>query len=241
VSYEDYLFELRHYVHYYQTQEKVDFNGESGKQQLTDFRKRALDTVVNYAYIKELAQQHNISVGDQEVNDVIALLRDQNRLGSNDQVFADVLKEYWGWSVPDFKRELKQQILAQKVVAALDTDTQGRAKTALARVKAGEDFATLAQQLSDDKGTAANGGQYGFDIDKSTRDLPPQVIDELFKLQVGQTSGLISTSTGLEILKLDSVNGTKVRASHIVLNFKSIDQYLAPIRAKEKPTTFIHP
>src|SRR5688572_10428868 len=48
VAYENYLFELRHYIHYYQTQQKVDFSSESGKQQLAEFRKRAMDRVVDY-------------------------------------------------------------------------------------------------------------------------------------------------------------------------------------------------
>src|SRR5690349_4509541 len=59
VSYENYLFELRHYIHYYQTQQKIDFTSTSGKQQLDDFRKKALQIVVNEAYVKQLAEQNH--------------------------------------------------------------------------------------------------------------------------------------------------------------------------------------
>lgn len=241
VTYENYLFELRHYMHYYQTQQKVDFDSESGKQQLQDFRSRALSRVVDNAYIKQLAEEHKVSVSNQELDAAIALVREQNRLGSNDQVFADVLKEFWGWSVDDFKRELKQQMLAQKVVSTLDLDTHKRATEAYDRLQKGEDFAALAKQLSDDAATKENGGSYGIEIDKSDRDLAPQVIDALFKLKPGQTSGIINTGTSLEILKVNEVSGDKVRASHIMFTFKPIDTYVNPLKEKEKPRTFIRP
>lgn len=241
VAYENYLFELRHYTHYYQTQQRVDFGSESGRAQLAEFRKRAMNRVIDYAYAKDVAKEHNISVSQRELNDAISLVRNQNRLGSNDQVFEDVLKEFWGWSVGDFKRELKQQLLSQKVVSTLDTDAHARASQAAQRLQAGEDFAAVAKGLSDDAITRDGGGNYGFVIGQSDRNLPPQVIDALFKLNVGQTSGVINTGTGLEILKLNQKEGNKVQASHIVVNFKSLDTYVKPLRDKDKPKQFIRP
>lgn len=239
VAYENYLFELRHYIHYYQTQQRVDFNSESGRQQLAEFRKRAMERVIDNAYVKQLAKQHNVSVTDQELEDAIRLVRNQNRLGSNDQVFEDVLKEFWGWSVSDFKRELKQQMLAQKVMATLDTDTQAQAKGVYERLQQGEDFAALAKEFSDDVATREAGGDYGFTISQSDRDLPPQVIDALFRLKPGETSSILNTGAGLEIIRLKEMDGSKVRAAHIVFAFKPISDYINPIKEKEKPRLFI--
>lgn len=239
VAYENYLFELRHYIHYYQTQQNVDFSSDSGKQQLAEFRKRAMDRVVNYAYIKELAAEKHVSVSDRELDDAIQLVRSQNRLGSNDQVFEDVLREFWGWSVADFKRELKQQMLAQKVVSTMDTEAHARANEAHRRLLNGEDFAAVAKQYSTDPATRDNGGDYGYDIGMSDRNLSPQVIDALFKMNVGETSKVINTGNGLEILKLKFKDETKVQAAHIVIAFKPAETYLGPLKAKEKPRIFI--
>ena len=105
VSYENYLFELRHYLHYYETQLKRDFNADSGnKQQLDDYKKRSLDKVVNDALIKQVAKQKGIMVSDAEVDEQIELARAQNRLGGSNRVFEDVIREYYGWSLNDFKR-----------------------------------------------------------------------------------------------------------------------------------------
>lgn len=239
VAYENYLFELRHYVHYYQTQQRVDFDSDSGKQQLAEFRKRAMKRVIDYAYVKELAKKHNIAVSDRELEDAITLVRNQNRLGSSDQVFEDVLKEFWGWSASDFKRELKQQMLAQKVVTTLDTETRTKATEARDRIGRGEDFAGIAKLYSTDLASKDNGGDYGFQISQSDRNLPPQVIDALFRMNPGDVSPVVNTGTTLEIVKLREKDGTKVQASHITFTLRSIDSYVQPIREKAKPKTFI--
>jgi hypothetical protein len=241
VSYENYLFELRHYIHYYETQQKIDFNSESGRQQLETFRKAALEGVINDAYTKQLAEEHKINVTEQELNAEINLLRNQNRLGSSDEVFEDVLHEFWGWSIDDFKRELRSQMLAQKVVSALDADAHNRAQSVLGRVQAGEDFGGLAKLISDDPTTKDSGGDYGVAITRTNRDLSPQVVDALFKLQPGQVSALVETPLGIEILKVREVDGDSVRASHILFKFKDLQTYVGPLKEKHKPRTFIQP
>ena len=239
VAYENYLFELRHYMHYYETQQKVTFTTESGKKQLETYKKSALQQVTDDAYVKQLASKNHVSVSNKEVDAEVALVRSQNRLGSSDQAFANVLSEFWGWSISDFKRELKQQLLAQKVVAKLDIGTQARANAALAQLTGGTDFATLAAQVSDDTSTKGNGGQYGILISQSNRDLAPQAVAELFKLKPGQISPIIDTGYSLEIDKLLEVSGDKVSAAHIVFNFQPISAYINPLKTTEKPHTYL--
>ncbi len=239
VAYENYLFEVRRYAHYYQTQQDVDFTTKAGKSQLEDFQKRAYESVIDDAYIKQLAKDHNVSVSRADVNAQITLLRSQNRLGGSDQVFQDVLKEFWGWSVDDFRRELAKQLLAQKVVSKLDTDAHARANTYETQLKGGTDFAALAKQSSDDVSTKANGGEYGIVIEKNNRDIQPKVLESLYKLQPGQVSEIIETPTGLEIVKVIENNNGKLRAAHIVVTFKPINTYLDPLKAQKKPKHLI--
>lgn len=240
ISYESYLFEIRHYIHYYQTQQQVNFSSQSGKQQLDQFRKQAMTEVIDDTYINQLAQQNHVTVTDEQLNNEITLLQQQNRLGSNNKVFAAVLKDFWGWSVNDFKRELKQQMLAQAVVSKLDVQAHQKAQSILTQLQSGGDFATLAKEYSNDPSTSANGGAYGFAIDRSNRDVAPQVVNALFALQVGRVSNIIDTGTGLEIVKVNSVSGSEVQASHIFIAFNSVDTYINPLKAKEKPHIYIH-
>ncbi len=242
VSYESYLFELRHLTHYYETQQEIDFSTDNGKTQLTAFKKRAMQQVIDDAYVKQLARDNDVSVSGSEVDDAVALLRSQNRLGNSDEEFADVLKEFWGWSADDFRRALTQQILTQKVVAKLDTATAERAAMAEVQLKAGvsgADFAKVAAAASDDQMTKSSGGVYPFQIDRSNRDLAPKVIDELFKLQPGQTSGVIDTGYSLEIVKLTENKAGKLRAAHISFVYKGIGEFLKPLQEKSPPGRYI--
>jgi foldase protein PrsA len=240
VAYENYLFELRHYKHYYETQQKLNFNDAAGKQQLEAFEKQAKQKVIDDALVRQLAKENSVSVSDKEVNDQITLVRKQNRLGENDKVFEDVLKDYWGWSVGDFKRSLRQQMLAQRLVTKLDTDTQNRANQAFAELQAGADFAATAKKYSDETSTKENGGEFGFAVDRTNRDLTAQTVDGLFKLQPGQISGILNTGYTLEIVKNIETQGDRIRGAHIVFNFKDINTYLDPIKEKQKTTSYIH-
>lgn len=238
VEYENYLFELRHYIHYYQNQLDRNFEGDD-RQQLIDRRQQALSDVINQAYVKKLAKQNKVAVSNKEVDARINVVRDQNRLGNNNKVLSDVLRNYWGWSISDFKRSLKQQILAEKVVAKLDTATRGRADSALAQAKAGGDFAALARQLSDDESTKANGGDFGGPISKTNPNIPPQITEALFSLKAGEVSGIINTGQTLEILKVNQNDGTNVTAQRISFNLKDISEFIEPLKKKEPAKTYV--
>lgn len=239
VSYESYLFELRHTIHYYESQQHEDFGSKSGKQHLAVLKRQALDHVINDAYTKQLAKQQKVSISMAEVNDQVALVRSQNRLGSNDQVFRSVLSEFWGWTVRDFERELRQQLLTQKVTAKLNTSAEQKAQSALRSLGSGTDFATLAKQVSEDQSTKANGGDYGISIDQSNRDIAPQVSSALFKLQTGKYSDVINAGYGLEIVKVTAIEADKVRGAHITFNFEPIGTYIKPLSDKNPPSRYI--
>ncbi|PIZ62050.1 hypothetical protein COY17_03070 [Candidatus Saccharibacteria bacterium CG_4_10_14_0_2_um_filter_52_9] len=239
VSYESYLFELRRNMHYYQTQQQTNFSTKDGKAQLKRLKQQAMNQVVQDAYIKQLANQSGVSVSDQAVSNQLTLVRTQNRLGSNDRVFREVLNEFWGWRETDFKRELKQQLLQQAVVARLDTGTAKLASDTLTQLKGGADFAALAAQLSDDPLTKGSGGQYPAPVIPGTREIPPATTAALFKLKPGQLSGVINSGYSLDIAKVIDTTGSSLHAAHIQFNLKDITTYVKPLQAKQPGHQYI--
>jgi hypothetical protein len=233
VSYESYLFELRRNIHYYQSQQYANFSTPAGKAQLAHLKQQAMAQVVEDAYIKQLASKNHVTVSEHAVDDELALVRSENRLGSSNAVFDDVLDQFWGWNETDFKRELQQQLLQQAVVAKLDDGTNLLASSVLTQLQKGVTFSTLATQYSQDPTTKANGGQYANSITRSDQSLAPQVVAELYQLKAGQISPIINTGYTLEIVKVLSANSSSLTAAHIEFIFNGITTYTNPLRASE--------
>lgn len=243
VAYENYLFELRHYMHYYERQQKLSFESESGVLQLASYKQRALDKVIDDSLIKKAAAERGIEVTDAELDAQIELARQQNRLGSSDQVFEDVLKEYWGWTVRDYRRSLRTEMLSQELAVAVDQESAVAAADIKARLASGADFAALAAEISADTNTKAQGGELGV-VEKSDRSLSPQTIDALFKLQTGQVSEPVvvpyGTGFAYEIIKNLETQGDKIRAAHIIIPIKDIGEFLNDRKEQNPVRQYIH-
>jgi len=78
--------------------------------------------------------------------------------------------------------------------------TKKEAEAIRERLEAGEDFATLAQELSIDEATKENGGDMGW-MAFDERDIPFSTV--AFQLEVGEMSQVIETARGYEILKVE--------------------------------------
>ena len=237
VAYENYLFELRHYIHYYETQQQLSFDTQAGADQLADYKKRALDDVVNLAYVKILASELDVSVTDAEIDEQIRIAREQNRLGSSDDILEDVLSNYWNWSINDFRRSLENELIVQKVTRVLDSDTENKAREALAKLQAGQDFGEVAKEYSDDIGTKESGGEFG-EVDASNRNVSQATVDTLLNLPEGQLSGIkvipYQTGYALEIVKNLEDKGDSARGAHIIFQLKDISETLND-RKEEQP------
>lgn len=239
IAYENYMFELRQYIHYYENQQGIDFDTEVGRQQLDEFRRRALEKVINDAYIKQLANEHGITVSDQDINEQIALVRQQDRLGNSNQVLEDVLREFWDWSMADFRRSLAQQLLAQKVVAELNPETTIRAQEALQKIQGGESFEDVAKEYSDDPATASEGGVFSFEITRTSRDVAAQTAQALFALEPQEVSGVTDIGYALQIVKLLERDGDSARGAHILFTFEDIDTYINEVREREPARVYL--
>jgi foldase protein PrsA len=75
-----------------------------------------------------------------------------------------------------------------------------KAQEVLKKVKAGEDFAALAQEYSDDPGTAQKGGKLGFFM---RGQMVKPFEDAAFALKEGQISDIVQTIYGYHIIKME--------------------------------------
>ncbi|RLE32375.1 MAG: hypothetical protein DRJ61_09650 [Acidobacteria bacterium] len=105
--------------------------------------------------------------------------------------------------------EVSARHILFKVEAGADEETKAAAKAkaeaALKRVLAGEDFATLATELSEGP-SGPKGGELGF-FSKDRMVAP--FADAAFALKPGETSGVVETRFGYHIIRVEERNDAR--------------------------------
>lgn len=110
--------------------------------------------------------------------------------------------------------EFEQVVVTPTASEAARAEALGRAQEALAELAAGEEFETVARRFSDDVGTRERGGELGW-FERGR--MVPEFERAAFALRPGQTSGIVETSFGFHIIKVDRVRGRERLARHILL------------------------
>jgi peptidyl-prolyl cis-trans isomerase C len=100
-----------------------------------------------------------------------------------------------------YEEAVKQQGNEQEVRARhILVPTEAEAKTILAEIKKGTDFAEMAKQKSKDPGAAAEGGDLGY----FTKDqMVPEFADQAFKMNKGDVSDPVKSQFGWHIIKVE--------------------------------------
>ncbi len=105
-----------------------------------------------------------------------------------------------------------------------------RADSVLARARAGEDFAALAVQFSDDSGSAQQGGDLGWF--RRGSNLARQFERAAFALRPGQISNLVRTSFGFHIIQVRRSEPAEVQVRHILIAPEITEQSRQMARAR---------
>jgi len=136
-----------------------------------------------------------------------------------DDVYNDYLstvREGAGMSEEELRETVEAQILREKMEEVVTQevpttelhirarqillDTKAEAEVVLDRLEEGEDFATLAEELSKDPGSAELGGDLGW----FARGMMVPEFDEVaFSLEPGEMSGVVETSFGFHIIVVE--------------------------------------
>jgi peptidyl-prolyl cis-trans isomerase C len=106
---------------------------------------------------------------------------------------------------------LKEANTEEKVKA------QNRAEAVLRRLNKGEDFAKLASEFSEDQNSAAKGGELAPIISGKTNS--EEFEKAAFALKTGQLSGIVTTSYGYHIIKMDERQEKRTAAFGEVRDF----------------------
>lgn len=98
-------------------------------------------------------------------------------------------------------------ILFEVTADVTDEQAKAAAQSAIERINAGEEFAAVAKEVSDDIGSAEQGGDLGF---AAQGVYDPAFEDALYALEKGQISAPVRTDYGWHVIKLLGVQAADV-------------------------------
>ena len=136
--------------------------------------------------------------------DVEFVVLDLERIAAGIEITEEELLEYYS-SESERYAGSEERHVRHILIAAEDGDTEA-ARAGAARVRerldAGEDFAALAAELSDDAGTRNAGGDLGWYVRGV---LSGPLDDALFSMAVGAIEGPVESEFGFHVLRLEEV------------------------------------
>ena len=149
------------------------------------------------------------------------------------QVTEDGLRKYYEETAAERNAVPERRKAAHILVEAGSDDAAAKkkAEAILARAKAGEDFAKLAQENSDDPGSKTAGGDLGW----APKEAYVQPFSEaLFAMKKGEISGLVKTQFGYHIIRLEDIEEPRVR------DFDEVRAELEPEFRREQAQTLFY-
>lgn len=98
-------------------------------------------------------------------------------------------------------------LLIEVTPEVTDEQAEAKALSAIDRINAGEDFALVAKELSDDIGSAEQGGDLGF---AASGVYEPAFEEALYALAKGQVTAPVRTDYGWHVIKLLDVQAAEI-------------------------------
>ncbi len=247
VQYSDYLFEVRYRKNIYEhptgpaasSQEPIDFSSPANRNLLLEIQQSSLRRAKMKVLMRQLADKYDIAVSrndlDQAMDEII------KKQGGEDK-FMTAIEQFYGWDMEDFRREYRLQLLTQKLEQKLLPDISSEQKqlteSLLSRARAGEDFASLAKETSQDTGSKDNGGDLGF-VSAETQ-FVQEFKDAALKLELGQVSEIVTTSFGYHIIKATEKKDNEIKVSHILIKYaKDMNSFLEEQLDQSKSSDYI--
>lgn len=227
-----------------------DFSTTEGQTALAEARKWVLDMRIELLLINQAAAGEGVVVSDTDVEAAITSL--VNDIG---QAALDQRLMQEGLTLEQMRQDLYQEMTASRmiehVIAAVPTRaehinarhillaTQAEAEQVLTQLRAGADFAALAQRYSQDTYTRDRGGDLGY-VPRGIL-TAPEVETAAFSLQSGQISDVIHSSLGYHIVQVvDRVPDQEISAENLrLLRDRFVREWLDGLRQQADIEVFI--
>lgn len=239
VRYSTYLMYYNSSAHYLQQSEQVDLNSSDGKRQLDYVKRKSMDNVIADAYALKLARERNITVSEQQVDQVINNDRNTTSGRISQETYDASALSILGWAPDEYRQDAKSKLIRQEVSYAIDSVAKAKADQAAQLLKApNSDLATVAQNL---------GGQGNAKVTVGVSGMVPLtnsdggLSTEAAKLQKGQISPVMKTTTGdgYYFVQLIDKTDTQINYQYIRIPLTAFDDLLSHLKSSGKIHEYI--
>ena len=173
----------------------------------------------------------------------LALQKFKDSFDKETKVSDEEIQKYYDANEKDFyKDEVKASHILISTVDesgnalsdAKKKEAKAKAEEVLKKVKAGEEFATLAKEYSDDKGSGSQGGDLGF-FGKGV--MVQEFEEAVYALKIGEVSEIVESQFGYHIIKLTDKVDEQQPVSEVEESIKTTllnDKYIQAIEKLRK-------
>lgn len=174
-----------------------------------------LEDMENDSMIMQEAGRLNVKVSRQDLD--VAFEQAVGGIGGEEQAIA-FIKNSYGMSLSQFKQLILPKVALEKIrdehfvkvkARHIVVKDENKAKELEKKIREGAKFEDVAKDNSEDQDTKDNGGILadGEFIFRELSGLPEELETELFKLKAGEMSGVVKSSLGFHLLKVDERQG----------------------------------
>lgn len=189
---------------------------QSSAADLNALAATVMDTLIEQALIRQAAAELGLAIPQEEIDAEVA--------GNREMIGGEDAWQSWlatnGYTEEEYRTDiLPNSLLTPLVVGAVTqlpetvnevrarhilVSTDAEARDVLSRLQAGEDFAALAAEVSNDVTTRSQGGELGWFIAETLT--TPELAEVALQLEPGQVAGPVTTILGYHIIQTLEVN-----------------------------------
>lgn len=209
-------------------------DSQAGKTNQAQLEDQAIKGLVDEQLLLDAAARDGIKISDDDVNKNIdnaranyeAQARQDLSQGKRDPSFNDSLKQQ-GYTLDRLHDEIRARLAEQRLENRL---AQQRAQAALARLKSGSDFGAVAATYTDDRASAAKGGELTLDQSQLAQ-VDARVRPALDALQPGSVSSdLVRGVNGYYLFKLASRDDSGIKGAMVYVIAPEANVYGTKLR-----------
>jgi len=174
-----------------------------------------LEDMQNDSLIMQEAGKLRVKVSRQDLD--VAFEQAVGGIGGEEQAIG-FIKNSYGMSLSQFKQLILPKVALERIrdeqfvkvkARYLVSKDENKVKDLEKKIREGAKFEDVAKDNSEDQETKDSGGQLadGEFIFRELSGLPEEIENELFKLKAGEMSGVVKSTLGYHLLKVDERQG----------------------------------